>query len=96
MKRHKKKKKRAKINNMNAVKDDNTDTANGSKNSIKKILSTVLITNLFSKLIFIFVPFVSSLGGIYAACRIGSYSAVCTVQFSFAVPLINVNQCVAV
>lgn len=75
MKRHKKKKKRAKINNINAVKDDNTDTANGSKNSIKKILSTVLVTVLFSKLTFIFLPFVSSSGGISATCRIGSYSA---------------------
>lgn len=53
-KRNNKKKIRAKINNINAVKDDNTDTANGSKNSIKKILSTVLVTVLFSKLIFIF------------------------------------------
>lgn len=54
---HKKKKKRAKINNIKAAKDDNTDTASGSKNSIKKILSTVLVTVLFSKLIFIFFPF---------------------------------------
>ena len=91
-----KKKIRAKISNTKAAKDDSTDTDNGNKNSIKKMLSTVLITNLFSKSIFIFVPFVFSSGGIYAACRIGSYSAVCTVQFSFAVPLINVNQCVAV
>ena len=48
-----KKKIRAEINNTKAAKDDNTDTANGNKNSIKKILSTVLITNLFSKSIFI-------------------------------------------
>lgn len=73
-KRNKKKKIRAKISNTKAAKDDNTDTANGIKNSIKKILSTVLITVLFSKSIFIFLPFVSSSGGISAACRIGSYS----------------------
>ena len=53
----KKKKTRAEINNTKAVNDDKTDTANGSKNSIKKILSTVFITVLFSKLIFIFLPF---------------------------------------
>ena len=52
-----KKKIRAEINNTKAAKDDNTDTANGIKNSVKKILSTVLITNLFSKLIFIVLPF---------------------------------------
>lgn len=73
-KRNKKKKIRAKISNTKAAKDDNTDTANGIKNSIKKILSTVLITVLFLKSIFIFLPFVSSSGGISAACRIGSYS----------------------
>ena len=50
-----KKKIRAEINNTRAVKDENTNTANGNKNSIKKMLSTVLITNLFSKSIFIFV-----------------------------------------
>ena len=49
-----KKKIRAEINNTKAAKDDNTDTANGIKNSIKKILSTVLVIVLFSKLIFIF------------------------------------------
>lgn len=53
-KRNKKKKNRAKISNTKAVKADKTDTVNGNKNSIKKILSTVLFTNLFSKLIFIF------------------------------------------
>lgn len=52
-----KKKIRAKISNTKAAKDDSTDTDNGNKNSIKKMLSTVLVTVLFSKLIFIFLPF---------------------------------------
>lgn len=51
---NKKKKNRAKISNTKAVKADKTNTANGNKNSIKKILSIVLITVLFSKSIFIF------------------------------------------
>ena len=55
--RTRKKKIRAKINNIKAVKDNNTNTANGGDNSIKKILSTVFINALFSKLIFIFSPF---------------------------------------
>lgn len=55
-KRNKKKKIRAKISNTKAAKDDSTDTDNGNKNSIKKMLSTVLVTVLFSKLIFIFLP----------------------------------------